>query len=243
MDKIIYLVKKMKAFTFGEMLIISELEETELRQYLNDLVVEGVLKNTIHGYVYLEEDFRVFSKKQYELNKSLPIKTELTGDLKQYENKAWSEEDERFLAIIPEFNKKKYHKYMKLFLLTDYMNRRELMNFIELYNQRNPDDKTSYSSLMKARKNYMHYGARGIVGKYNNDRSHKHLEANEHFYKLFVQLYLSPLKPSYLTCMEEVAKCFDVDINTTPSRRRYKKYLLNNFSEYEIKNKRSTICF
>lgn len=247
MNKITYLAKKLKTFTYTDILLLAEMEESELKKTLAKLEKEGILKNTKQGYIYAENQLlSQKSKPKKELsNKNIVTvyDLELTGDLKMYEYKAFTPEDAKFLERIPEFNKKMYYKYTKLFLLTNLMTRKEMLEFVIAYNKKYPNDKTSYSSIARAKRNYLRYGARGITSKYHNDQTYVYLKNNQHFFKLFTKLYLSPLKPSCKKCRTEIAKCFNVDIELTPSIRRYRAYLKANFTQDEVKRQRSLICF
>lgn len=54
MEKIIYLSKKLKAFTFDEIFLLAEMQKEELEKSLNELVENGTLKQDTQGYIYIE---------------------------------------------------------------------------------------------------------------------------------------------------------------------------------------------
>ena len=54
MEKIIYLSKKLKAFTFDEIFLLAEMEKENLEKCLNELVENGTLKQDAQGYIYVE---------------------------------------------------------------------------------------------------------------------------------------------------------------------------------------------
>lgn len=54
MEKIIYLSKKLKAFTFDEIFLLAEMEKESLEKCLNELVENGTLKQDSQGYIYVE---------------------------------------------------------------------------------------------------------------------------------------------------------------------------------------------
>lgn len=54
MEKIIYLSKKLKAFTFNEIYLLAEMEKEKLEKCLNELVENGTLKQDAQGYIYVE---------------------------------------------------------------------------------------------------------------------------------------------------------------------------------------------
>ena len=55
MEKIIYLPKKLKAFTFDEIFLLAEMEKENLEKFLNELVENGTLKQDTQGYIYVEQ--------------------------------------------------------------------------------------------------------------------------------------------------------------------------------------------
>ena len=54
MEKIIYLSKKLKAFTFDEIFLLTEMKKENLEKCLNELVENGTLKQDTQGYIYVE---------------------------------------------------------------------------------------------------------------------------------------------------------------------------------------------
>ena len=54
MEKIIYLSKKLKAFTFDEIFLLAEMEKESLEKCLNELIENGTLKQDTQGYIYVE---------------------------------------------------------------------------------------------------------------------------------------------------------------------------------------------
>lgn len=54
MEKIIYLSKKLKAFTFDEIFLLAEMEKESLEKCLNELIENETLKQDTQGYIYVE---------------------------------------------------------------------------------------------------------------------------------------------------------------------------------------------
>ena len=52
MEKIIYLARKLKVFTFNDIFLLAETSKEELKNSLQKLVKEGVLKNTNQGFIF-----------------------------------------------------------------------------------------------------------------------------------------------------------------------------------------------
>ena len=55
MEKIIYLSKKLKAFTIDEIFLLAEMEKESLEKCLYELVENGTLKQDSQGYIYVEQ--------------------------------------------------------------------------------------------------------------------------------------------------------------------------------------------
>ena len=55
MEKIIYLSKKLKAFTFDEIFLLAEMEKESLEKCLNELIENRTLKQDTQGYIYIEQ--------------------------------------------------------------------------------------------------------------------------------------------------------------------------------------------
>ena len=55
MEKIIYLSKKLKVFTFDEIFLLAEMEKENLEKCLNELIENGTLKQDAQGYIYVEQ--------------------------------------------------------------------------------------------------------------------------------------------------------------------------------------------
>ena len=54
MEKIIYLARKLKAFTFDEIYMLAEMSKEELNLILEKLVSENILKEDAQGYLFIK---------------------------------------------------------------------------------------------------------------------------------------------------------------------------------------------
>ena len=59
MEKLIYLARKLKAFTYNEIFMLAEMPKEELNQILEQLVTENVIKEDSQGYIFIK-DFNDF---------------------------------------------------------------------------------------------------------------------------------------------------------------------------------------
>jgi len=53
MDKIIYLARKLKAFTFEDIFMLAEISKENLEQKLKTLIDDGIIKEDSQGYVFI----------------------------------------------------------------------------------------------------------------------------------------------------------------------------------------------
>lgn len=115
MNKVKYLSECLKSFTFDDMYMLAETPKEELQEALQELINENILKKTQQGYIYCELEQIPPPTEPVVRNKItkfvrdddyikfqeilIPeIKNLTTHELKQ----------------IPDFNRKKYDKYVRL---------------------------------------------------------------------------------------------------------------------------------
>lgn len=60
MEKIIYLARKLKAFTFDEIFMLAEIPKEEISSILEQLILENVIKKDSQGYLFIKsfDDWR-----------------------------------------------------------------------------------------------------------------------------------------------------------------------------------------
>ena len=73
MEKIIYLARKLKAFTFEDIFMLAEMRKDALEQNLAELVKNGILKQDSQGYVFI--DFKQQNKNQQKTKIATFIET------------------------------------------------------------------------------------------------------------------------------------------------------------------------
>ena len=68
------------------------------------------------------------------------------------------------------------------------------------WNFLNPEQKTSYSSLIKMRKRYFQYGVSGLLARYGTNSTKS--TVNNEYFDYFKNLYLVEGAPSLRTCWD-----------------------------------------
>lgn len=108
MEKIRYLSRKLKAFTFYEIYLLAETPKEDLQNALQELITKGVLKKTNQGFVFCE--FQQFPPPTEPLVKNETVKFIRDEDYVKFADicssniKNLTKEE---LKRIPEYNRKK----------------------------------------------------------------------------------------------------------------------------------------
>ena len=189
MKKIRYLSRKLKAFTFEDILLLAETPKEKLQNALQELIEEGLLKKTNQGFVFCEL-------------KQIPPPTEPV--VKNTETRFIQDEDfVKFVEIathniknlisqeleeIPEYNRKKRDKYLHLLKITNGLHGKKLMEFIDEYDQLKPSNRTSYANLIRKRNAYVRYGDVALISKFGTPRKSYYPDMEEYYaiFKKFI---------------------------------------------------------
>jgi len=116
MEKIIYLSKKLKAFTFDEIFLLAEMEKENLEKCLNELMENGTLKQDTHGYIYVEQ-IPAMIKDIIQSSNSKKQKTENFGIFIPNNIKT---ENLSFLKIVNKFLEEYVTKFCKISTVKTY---------------------------------------------------------------------------------------------------------------------------
>ena len=125
--------------------------------------------------------------------KSLPI---------HYQNlylgiKRWGD---RTYSDVPSWAKVQAEKYLTHIDATVGIKGNELKKYIENWNKENPNEKTSYSCLMKMKNRYNESGVSGLLAKYGKN-AYRTIVTDE-LYEYFKNLYLKEGCPSARSCWD-----------------------------------------
>jgi len=202
--KIWHVARKLKVFTFDDIAIIAEVDEKTVKTYLEELIATRYINKTPTGFVMINDK-----------NLFPPIN-----------------EDETFNQA-PDWAKKQAQKYLDVINASRGLKGRKLIKFIENWNKKNPDRKTSYQSLQRAKKTLYTKGKCALLSKYGKAKG-KTTVKDEHFL-MFQELYLSVLKPSVKECVEEVKEYFGIGKDDPfPSPISFLRRLKNEIPQEQI---------
>jgi len=198
------IARKLKNFTLDDILIISGINEEKVIIYLETFVIRKLLTKNNGNFVVLDDKLVILPES----------------------------EDENFF-LSPEWAKKQAMKYLMIIKAASGLKGQQLRNFVKDWNEENPEFKTSYQSLQRARKTYYKEGRMGLLAKYGKTKG-KSVVKNEYF-EMFKELYLTLLKPSMKTCAKEVREHFRVKKDEVfPSAISFLRRLKREMPQREI---------
>lgn len=99
----------------------------------------------------------------------------------------------------PEWAKLQAEKYIEILELSKDLKGKELKEFIKKWNCNNPDNPTSYPSLMRMRVRYKKGGLTALLSQYKTKVS----KIESEYYEYFKNLYLVQGAPSVQSCWEQ----------------------------------------
>lgn len=100
----------------------------------------------------------------------------------------------------PAWAKLQAEKYILILKSTQGLRGEMLRSFIETWNLENPEDKTSYTSIIRMRQRYADNGINGLLAKYGTNSSKTTVP--DEYYNYFKNLYLKEGSPSVKSCWD-----------------------------------------
>ncbi len=111
-----------------------------------------------------------------------------------------SQESKKKYSEAPDWAKIQAEKYINVIHQSENLKGEELKDFIEKWNIKNPQFKTSYPSIMRMRKRYNEDGVLGLLSRYGNNASRT--TVNNKYFEYFKNLYLVEGGPSLRSCWD-----------------------------------------
>lgn len=108
------------------------------------------------------------------------------------------EHDALSYAHAPEYNRRKFDKYANILHESALFNGQELREWVAAWNQKNPAWKTSYPSIMRARKQAKEQGKAALIGEWGKTRGRSVVPDDALEY--FKSVYLKEGGPSASSC-------------------------------------------
>ncbi len=189
-------------------------------EYISKFTKQGKFKNY---YILLSSLPEEYQEKYLQIMKSkIPVSNH-------------SDENEEY-ASAPEWARKQADKYMEIFSLTKNMTYKETLNFLEVWNNKNPNKKLCYNSLYKARQKYEQFGLAGLLSKKGHYDSGYVIK--QEYLDYYKSLYLKEGGPSANSCWRAtLGYAIETDnINPVnfPSYKTFDRYIKKELPEQAI---------
>jgi hypothetical protein len=108
------------------------------------------------------------------------------------------EVDALLYAKAPEYNRKRFDKYIQILTACEGLSGKQLKIFVNSWNEHNPALRTSYPRILDARKIVEKEGKAGLLGNYGKKAGRTIIPDLD--YEYFKTLYLKPGRPTLETC-------------------------------------------
>lgn len=242
--KLLKLIRIMARFSIDDIASILEIDEKTVLLYFSDLENKGIIKKiSEQRYMY------VAAKKIKPTNKSTK------RVMPTYENKKipsiipkkliidiTKDDDYQIYITAPPWAKKKADKYLAVLEAAGGLSGSKLRFFIRQWNKKFPEMKTSFASVMRARKTLYEEGVAALLAGYTVFEKCKS-SVNDEIYKYFKEFYLSFEVVAMTSAIKRASEKYfqmhpDSDYSL-PSYVCFRNRLLNEFTKEEIKQFRT----
>jgi len=146
----------------------------------------------------------------------------------------------KFYKESPIWAKKQAKKYVELIEKTAGMKHKEIKEFLQDWNLKHPDKKSSYSALCKARIKYEQFGEDALLSKKGLKKDEYYV--NPEYYEYYKNLYLAPKSLSAIDCWMQTlnyAKKKDkIKTVNFPCDKTFDRLIKKEYSAEEIKRAR-----
>lgn len=131
--------------------------------------------------------------------------------------------------------RKQADKYLELINLTKYMKHSAIVKFLQDWNEKHPDKKSSYASLHRAKVNYEKFGISALLSK-KGIKQTKVIDVK--YFEYYKSLYLREGAPSAFFCWQVTLgyakKHADFDARNFPSYKTFDRHLKKEIPEQAI---------
>lgn len=147
------------------------------------------------GYEYLLSSFPEDVKEDYYINR---IRQEKSVDIIMDDEELKLNEFAEAYANAPEYNRRKYDKYMSVINAAGNLKGKKLKYFIDEWNMKHPEFKTSWPRVMDARKTLNELGPLGLLGSYGKLEGSSTVDGFD--FEYFKTIYLKEGAPGAEIC-------------------------------------------
>lgn len=247
--KILRLAKILNRFTLDNISTILELNEQDEKtalEYLSVIAKKGFIKKTRNKqYLYLDKKTKTPVKQAKPLKKIENTKPEPVFDTTRVSPKIIDITKDKSYKIYLNAKgrtREQADKYLAVLQASGGLSGAKLRFFINQWNEKFPDKKTSYQSVMRARKSLMHEGITSLLAKYGNNSKSKS-SVDDYLYEYFKEYYLLfgviPTSWAIELAMEKFMQLHPEKEHKQPSYLSFRRRLLKEFTREQIKQFRT----
>ena len=229
-DLIIKVARRLDKFNLDEIIVVSELQEQEVKEILSDLIKEQVIIKSSNKYFFN-------NKRNNEQNEILSTKNNTLKPI-------ILEEEEGYEELL-KYNKDVQNKIKRYVAAINFVinaGKGNLKRVVELFNETSGLKRVPYSILVKLLHNYKMYGFKGILPKYHN---HGESPIPDELYTCFKNFYLTKEKLSTKEALYRAQKLLHdeqrIEQPYTYNLNSFTRKIKTDFTEEQIKYFRNNV--
>lgn len=223
-DLIIKVARRLDKFNLDEIIVVSELQEQEVKEILSDLIKEQVIIKSSNKYFFN-------NKRNNEQNETLSTKNNTLKPIILEEEEGYEE-----LLKYNEDVQYKIKRYVAAINFVINAGKGNLKRVVELFNETSGLKRVPYSILVKLLHNYKMYGFKGILPKYHN---HGESPIPDELYTCFKNFYLTKEKLSAKEALYRAQKLLHdeqkIEQPYTYNLNSFTRKIKTDFTEEQIK--------
>lgn len=229
-DLIIKVARRLDKFNLDEIIVVSELQEQEVKEILSDLIKEQVIIKSSNKYFF-------YNKRNNEQNETLSTKNNTLKPIILEEEEGYEE-----LLKYNEDVQNKIKRYVAAINFVINAGKGNLKRVVELFNETSGLKRVPYSILVKLLHNYKMYGFKGILPKYHN---HGESPIPDELYTCFKNFYLTKEKLSAKEALYRAQKLLHdeqkIEQPYTYNLNSFTRKIKTDFTEEQIKYFRNNV--
>jgi hypothetical protein len=187
-SKILKTINRLETFNIDDIVMITAFDEENIQKCLEIFVKQKKIRKIS------DETYSIITEKTPIKKKEIVKKTNVKQKIFEF-----TPQELEIYNNAPNWARKPAEKYFTVLKLTHGLTGKRLKDFLKIFNERNPELKTSYSAVNSARLKLRKDGLIGLLAKYSiHNKGHSCVQAE--MYSKFKELYLSKQAPSFLNC-------------------------------------------
>lgn len=229
-DLIIKVARRLDKFNLDEIIVVSELQEQEVKDIISDLLRSQVITKNNDTYFFN-------SKKISKIDNYTPTVIRSFKPIIIEEEQGYEE-----LLKFSEETQNKVKRYAELLNFVHQVGTKNLKRVVDLFNETSGYKKIPYSTFTKILRNYNKYGFRGLLPNYHNCSENS---IPDEIYACFKKHYLTKEKLSASEALYRTQKQLQSEQKTeqpyTYNANAFVRKIKTEFTKEQIKYFRNNI--